>query len=80
MFLLVQRRNSRRSSSAHRLTVERALNRRNTGEAETRAALIVAITLAFTIDAEGANEGRPNLSRGSLQAAGNVRVETLARV
>jgi hypothetical protein len=31
------------------LIVERALNRRNTGEAEMRTALIVAITLTFTI-------------------------------
>ena len=55
--LPVQRRNSRRSSSAHQWTIERALNRRKHGEAEMRTALVASITLAF------ANGGRGDVMR-----------------
>src|SRR5215213_6955299 len=71
--LPVQRRSSRHSSSARRLTVERVLNRRNTGEAEMRTALIVATTVTLMIDAQAQTRG------GSAQPAGKGRVETQAQ-
>ena len=47
--------------------------------AEMRTALIVAITLAFTIGAQAQTRADRSPSGGSAQAAGKWRVETQAR-
>jgi hypothetical protein len=48
-------------------------------EAEMRTALIVAITLAFAIDAHAQTRADRSPSDGSVRTAGKGRVETQAR-
>jgi uncharacterized membrane protein YhiD involved in acid resistance len=57
------------------VTVERTLNRRNTG---MRTAFIVAVALTFTMRAQAQARADRFPSGGSAQAAGEVSVETQA--